>query len=87
VVLLVFLKVIDLMKIERTIISSFDLNRRIKAALKLLLLLMKIFLICNIVACGAFYLSDKLARSNNILLPDGTPCREACYWVVDTKYA
>lgn len=65
------------MKIERTIINSFDLNRRIKAALKLFLLLMKIFLICNIVACGAFYLSDTLSNPNHppIYKPDGSVCR------------
>lgn len=44
-------------------INSFDLNRRIKAALKFFLLLMKILLVCNVVACSGFYISYYLAST------------------------
>jgi hypothetical protein len=47
---------------EKYLINFFDMNRRVKAVLKLTLLLTKIFLLCNIVACGFFYLSDNLCN-------------------------
>ncbi len=62
-VVLFFLKVFEIVKIENTMNRSFDLNRRTKAIFKLLLLLMKIFLICNIVACSGFFISDSLRSS------------------------
>lgn len=58
---------------------SFDLNRRIKAFLKLFLLVVKILLICNAVACSAFYISYKLAKVD-------TSCVGDCFWVKTVTY-
>lgn len=61
VILVFFLRFKQLLQVERIILNSFDLNRRVKATIKLLLLLMKILLICNVVACSGFLLSDYLS--------------------------
>lgn len=53
-------------------INSFDLNRRTKAAFKLFLLVMKILLICNAVACSAYFISNYLADNRTVYNPDGT---------------
>jgi potassium voltage-gated channel Eag-related subfamily H protein 1/potassium voltage-gated channel Eag-related subfamily H protein 5 len=68
-------------------INSFDLNRRIKATLKLFLLLMKILLICNVVACSGFYISYYLASNERIYTPEGDLCTTDCYWVMNVSYA
>ena len=83
-VLIFFLRMKELLRIERVIINSFDLNRRLKALIKLLLLLMKILLICNIVACGAFMFSSYLSDQQVIMNKDGTPCGDDCYWILNT---
>ncbi len=51
------------------------MNRRVKAFLKLSLLLAKIFLLCNIVACGFFYLSDNLCNVGKVY----QHCIECCW--------
>ena len=86
-VLAFYLKALELASIESTINRSFDLNRRTKAAFKLFLLLMKIVLICNIVACSGFYISYNMASAREILYLDGTPCTNECYWVMNVTYA
>ena len=63
---------------------SFDLNRRSKAAFKLLLLLVKILFVCNLVACGGFMLSSYLIDNIEIINIDGSVCKE-CFWIVATK--
>ncbi len=68
-------------------INSFDLNRRTKAAFKLFLLVMKILLICNAVACSAYFISNYLADNRTVYNPDGTECRADCYWVLNVTYA
>lgn len=69
-------------------INSFDLNRRTKAVLKLFLLLMKIFLVCNVVACSGFYISYYLASLGDTFMPDGvTLCTSDCYWVMHVEFA
>lgn len=65
---------------------SFDLNRKTKATFKLLLLLVKIVLICNIVACSGFFISYTLASNSVIIGPSG-PCTDDCFWVMYVKYA
>jgi hypothetical protein len=82
-VVLFYLKFFELMNTENTMISSFDLNRRTKAALKLFLLLMKILLVCNAVACSGFYISYYLASTEEIWTPPPNPqrCLEDCFWV------
>lgn len=57
------------------------MNRRVKATLKLFLLLTKIFMLCNIVACGFYYISDNLCKQGGIL--DG--CYECC-WTRSVKF-
>ncbi len=68
-------------------ISSFDLNRKTKATLKLLLLLIKIVLICNIVACSGFFISDYLSSNTVVYTPKGEICDVDCFWVQNVKYA
>lgn len=57
------------------------MNRRVKATLKLFLLLTKIFMLCNIVACGFFYISDNLCKQGGIL----DNCFECC-WTISVKF-
>jgi hypothetical protein len=71
--------------VERIVVNSFDLNRRIKAIVKLMLLLMKILLICNIVACGGFLLSYYLSESQIVRNRDLSPCGAECYWIMNTE--
>lgn len=66
---------------------AFDLNRRTKAFLKLFLLLMKIILICNAVACSAFFISSYLAKNTTVIDKDGNPCTHDCFWVMYVEYA
>ena len=61
-----FLRLKELLQVERLIVTSYDLNRRIKAAMKLFLLMMKILLVCNVVACSGFFLSHYLYENNVI---------------------
>lgn len=68
-VIFFYLKLPEVFSIEKSMISAFDLKRRVKAFLKLILLVLKIFLICNIAACGFFYLSDTYC-----------PC-SGCCWI------
>lgn len=49
-----------------------------KAFFKLLLLLTKIFLMCNIAACGFFYLSDNVCGL-------WTDCSDCC-WIRKTEF-
>ncbi len=79
-----FLRLKELLRIERVIINSFDLNRRVKATIKLLLLLMKILLICNVVACGGFMLSDYLSDIKAIPDPREQTCGSSSYWIIST---
>ena len=58
IVILFYLKIPEVFSIEKSIVSSFDLNRRIKAFFKLILLMVKIFMLSNIAACCFFYISD-----------------------------
>lgn len=60
--MLFYLKVAELIEMEKAVIELYDMNRRVKASLKLFLLLTKIFMLCNIVACGFFYISDNLCK-------------------------
>ena len=57
------------------------MNRRVKASLKLFLLLTKIFMLCNIVACGFFYISDNLCKEGAIY----EHCFECC-WIKSVKF-
>lgn len=83
-VIIFFLRLKELLRIERVIINSFDLNRRVKAAIKLLLLLMKILLICNVVACGGYMLSDYLSDHNVIKDDRVQECGSSSYWIIST---
>jgi len=81
IVLLFYLKIEELIKMEKYLIYSFDLNRRVKASLKLILLLTKIFLLCSIAACCFFYLSDNLCGPDSLY----EDCDECC-WVTKTVF-
>lgn len=48
---------------------------------------MKIFLICNFVACSGFFISDTLRNYYKIYYPNGDPCTNECYWVDYVSYA
>lgn len=65
------------MSIERSIIASFDLKRRVKAFLKLFLLETKIFMLCNVAACCFFYISDNTCPMLDTTCPD-------CCWINKT---
>ena len=58
IVVLFYLKTPELVKIESELIASFDLKRRTKAVFKLILHMLKIFMLTNIVASGFFWISD-----------------------------
>ena len=73
VFIIFFVRFKQLFKLERIIINSFDLNRRVKALIKLLLLLSKILLICNILACFGFLISRFLWENNVIYDPRPSP--------------
>lgn len=61
-----------------------DLNRKTKATFKLVLLLIKIFFVCNLVACAGFMLSKYLVDNVSIINADGSKCEE-CFWIAATK--
>lgn len=54
------------MDLEKYFINQYDLNRRVKAFIKMFLLLTKIYMMVNLVACGFFYLSDNLCRAGGV---------------------
>lgn len=58
IVVLFYLKTPELVKLENELIASFDLKRRTKAFFKLILLMLKIFMLTNIVASGFYWISD-----------------------------
>jgi hypothetical protein len=79
-----FLRLKELLQVERLIVTSYDLNRRIKAAMKLFLLMMKILLVCNVVACSGFFLSHYLYENNVINDQREQVCGSSSYWIIST---
>jgi potassium voltage-gated channel Eag-related subfamily H protein 1/potassium voltage-gated channel Eag-related subfamily H protein 5 len=74
IVILFFLKIPEVIATEQSIIASLDLKRNVKAGLKLILLLTKIFMLCNVAACCFFFISDNLCPLENHMCTD-------CCWV------
>jgi potassium voltage-gated channel Eag-related subfamily H protein 1/potassium voltage-gated channel Eag-related subfamily H protein 5 len=74
IVLLFYLKIPEVISTENSIIASLDLKRNVKALLKLILLLAKIFMLCNIAACCFFFISDNYCPLDSKVCPD-------CCWV------